>query len=70
MRRTANVARKRNSLAHGMGLFHTKHPGRLTVMSVSADLDPALTHYAAWSLHALQEVRATLVALRAHPERS
>lgn len=63
LRRIAKVSSKRNFLAHGIGGFHQKYPDRITVTGFSADLKPALSHYLAFGLDDLAEIRSTLDVL-------
>ena len=63
IRRTAKVASKRNFLAHGMAMYHQKFPDRVTVQGVSADQEPALSHYVAFSHGELRQIRETTSAI-------
>ena len=63
LRRIAKVASKRNFLAHGIGGFHQKYPDRITVTGISPDLKPALSHYLAFRVEDLEEIRNTLDVL-------
>jgi hypothetical protein len=66
MRRTAKVASKRNFLAHGMAMYHQKYPMMITVYGISADQEPALSHYLAYSQSELIKIRDTINAISEH----
>ena len=60
LRRTAKAASKRNFLAHGMAAYHQKYPDCVTVSGISADLEPALSHYIAFSEKDLKAIYDTI----------
>ena len=69
LRRTTKAASKRNFLAHGMAGHHQKHPDRITVSGVSADLQPALRHYLSYRKKDLLDLRDTIRAIASDAEK-